>query len=266
MTITRISGFMPRVGFPAAVVAMCIALAGPGTASAAADVGIASLDCDGDPEVIELANSGDESQDMTGWGLVSDPVAGESYDLTPLGTVAAGSSVFIESGSVAEATFTWSTQEIFRDGDAGDFVRLVDPTGATVSEASCTAGAQATPAPTNSPTLSPAPVDDVPNGGGPPAAASDTVLTPITAVVAGASFVAVGGATFLGLWLAGAATLWKPRELTIYEPPPLPPSPVPRRRSRRSQVTSKPILIVLVVTLCGAIILMLLTPGARRSK
>ena len=91
-----------RLAVTVAALIACIGLGSAGSAAAAADVRVASLDCASNPEVVELSNTGDESQDLTGWALVSDPIASESYGLTPLGTMAAGSSVFIESGAKAE--------------------------------------------------------------------------------------------------------------------------------------------------------------------
>jgi len=256
----------------AVILVACVALGSARNARAAADVTIASLDCDGEPQVVELANSGDEPQDLAGWELRSDPVADQSYDLTPIGALAPGSSVFIESGPGAEATFTWSTEDTFRSGDPDDFARLVDDQGSTVSEVACAAGVQttSTPAPTPAkvppPTPTAAPADGVPDGGGPPAADAGTLMTPLTAVAAGASLASAGGLTLLALWLGGAVTAVRRREPVVFDLPPPPPPPMPRATRRRSQATSEPLIVTMVVALCAAIVVALILPSAGRRK
>lgn len=262
-----------RVAVTIAALIACIGLGSARSAAAAADVKIASLDCDSNPQVIELTNTGDESQDLTGWRLVSDPIGNQSYVLTPLGTLAAGSSVFIESGAAAESTFVWSTQAVFRAGDASDFARLVDNTGQTRSEEACGAQAQPTSTPAPTPTTAPplptsttAPMDGVPDGGGPPSAASEALATPLTALIAGASLASLGGVMLMGLWLAGAVAPWKRREQAVFEIPP-PPSPiVPEASTPRTGTASGPLMLALVAALCAAIIvaLFLPTPGRRK--
>jgi hypothetical protein len=251
----------------------CVALGSARNVAAAADVKIASLDCDSEPQVVELTNSGDASQNLAGWELLSDPVADESYGLTSIGVLAPGSSVFIESGPGAEATFTWSNANTFRSGDPGDFARLVDDQGSTVSEVACAAGVQATSTPAPTPTTAPpaptptaAPVDGVPIGGGPPAADASALVTPLSAVVAGASLAGAGGLTLVALWLGGAVTALRRREPVVFEPPPPPPPPIPAAAPRRGQATSEPLILAMVVALCAAILLALILPSARRGK
>ena len=176
-------------------------------AAQAAQVRVTELQCSRDPETVAVTNQGSSPQDLTGWSLKSDPVATESYDLTPVGVLAAGVTVFVESGAAASGTFVWSQNFIFRDGDATDFVRILDNTGAVVHEVNCqgtsaSASAGATTAPTSAPTVAPtrvptraptpaptpAPAGIVPNGGGPPAPSSQTLLLLMLAV----GFLAIG--------------------------------------------------------------------------
>ncbi len=270
MSIQRITRRAVWILGLAGGVAACLALSSTSIASAAAQVEIAALDCTSDPEVVELSNTGTDPQDMTGWQLVSDPPQSEAFDLTPIGTLAAGASVFIESGPGAQATFTWSPTEIFRNGDSTDFVRLVDNTGATVAEQACAAQATSTPAPTPEPsaqsaTPTAAAADDVPDGGGPPGDAATQLLTPLTAVVAGSSLAGAGLFTFAALWVS-ELTLRARRQFTSYDPPPPPPPSLPRRDSRPSQRRTEPVLVALIVTLCAAVLLALVTSASSRTK
>ena len=196
-----------------AVLFVAVQLIGAATSSGEQpNVAIARLDCNGSPEVVEVKNVGNQTQNFTGWKLLSDPVSSESFDLTPLMMLAPGASVFIESGPGAMGTFKWSDQQIFRDNDPTDFVRITDNGGATMGEVAC-AAAQVTPTPaaTAAPTAAPTPARTaaaatrtpapaVPNGGGPPGS-SDELLSPIALVSLGASLAGAGalalGATSL---------------------------------------------------------------------
>jgi len=262
-----------RVAAFATALVACVGLGSTRIAAAAADVKIASLDCDSDPQVVELSNTGDESQDLTGWRLVSDPIGSESYDLTPLGTLAAGSSVFIESGANAESTFVWSTQDVFRAGDPDDFARVVDNAGQKRSEMPCAAPAQpsSTPAPTPtaappSPTPTIAPLDGVPDGGGPPSAASDALVTPLAALMAGASLAGVGVVMLAALSVGGAMAPWRQREPIEVELPPPPPPLIPKATSGRSRVASEPLVLTLVGALSAVSLVALFLPCPGRGK
>ena len=119
-----------------------VANGGSGTVSVIADaptpdVQIVELDCNGDPERVVLTNLGDAAQDLTGWELRSDPEASEVFDLSVLGSLLAGAAVSIKSGPSASGAFIWSTDEVFRDNDSTDYVRLVDDTGAIVDQVNC---------------------------------------------------------------------------------------------------------------------------------
>jgi hypothetical protein len=149
------------------------------------DVRIEELQCNASPEVVTISNAGSNAQDLTGWTLRSDPIGTEVFDLSALGTIGPGVSVFVQAGPTAEGTFVWSESFVFRDSDANDFARIVDANENVVHEVKCQAGSPAasptrTVAPTAAPTTAPtaaqtptaAPADGVPIGGGPPGADS----------------------------------------------------------------------------------------------
>lgn len=160
-----------------------IIVVGPSAARAQqGDVGISSLDCGSDPETVTILNSGTEPVDLSGWSLQSDPAASETFDLSPIQTLAGGASVTVEAGPAASGAFVWSQSELLRDDDYTDFARLVDADGATVSEEACGT------APDPSPTPAPA---DMPNGGGPPAPTSSGLATILVLAGAGLSTMAL---------------------------------------------------------------------------
>lgn len=201
----------------AAGLALAVAL-GTGLFSPAAaqepDVRISQLDCEGDPEQVAIRNFGADEQDLSGWRLESDPPSVEYLDLSIVGKLLPGASVFIESGPSAGGAFKWSSSFLFRDGDASDYARLVDDTGTVVHQVNCpgslpTPTPEPTPAPAASPTptaeATPSPTPEVtppagvPNGGGPPLPASGGgVGATGVAAVAGGSLLAAAGAA-LGL-------------------------------------------------------------------
>jgi hypothetical protein len=158
---------------PCALLAVTIVLlfTSTGALAQASSLTIRTLNCDGTPETVELTNSGAEAVDVTGWTLQSDP-ASETFDLTTVGTVSAGSSVFISSGPGASGAFVWSAAEVFRDGDATDFARLLDADAVAVSAVNCAA---ATPA-----------ANEIPNGGGPPGGETGLAVGLVVAAAGGA--------------------------------------------------------------------------------
>src|SRR3972149_11552309 len=76
-------------------------------------VRIAELQCNGDPEVVAIENAGDAAQQLAGWQLQSDP-AGEVFDLSVLGRLTPGASIFIQAGPSATGVFKWGTAVVFR--------------------------------------------------------------------------------------------------------------------------------------------------------
>ncbi len=197
----------------AATLGFAVALAAVSFAAAQAgpDVQISQLDCTGDPEIVVVTVSGGQTQDFTGWELLSDPES-EKFSLSVLGDdVGPGISNTIQSGPAATGAFTWSTEEVFRDNDPTDYVRLVDDAGATVDQVNC-AGE---PTPTATP--EPSPPAEVPNGGGPPA--------PAAGALSSAMMVMIGGS----LAAAGLGAIALPR-LRLRTSPAAAPAP-PRRRS-----------------------------------
>jgi hypothetical protein len=153
-----------------------------------AELRISELQCNSDPELVTITNQGSAEQDLAGWTLRSDPVAAESFDLSVIGVLGAGVSVFVESGPGAQGSYVWSTNFVLRDSDATDFARIVNANGAVVHEVKCqagsptiTVGATAQPTATVAPTTAgpartaapaTAPSNVVPVGGGPPGSGS----------------------------------------------------------------------------------------------
>src|SRR5438874_333607 len=72
----------------------------------AAQVRVTELQCSRDPETVAISNQDINAQDLTGWSLQSDPVATETYDLTPVGALAAGVTVFVGGGPPAPSSQT----------------------------------------------------------------------------------------------------------------------------------------------------------------
>ena len=154
------------------------------SSAVAPSVRIADLKCTGDPELVTIENAGDAAQQLAGWQLQSDP-ASEAFDLSVLGSLQAGASIFIQAGPSASGVFKWGTAFVFRDDDSTDYVRIVDNNGATVDQVNCSGATPATPSPTA------IPPDGVPNGGGAPPL-PDGPLTPVTLIAAGMALVAAG--------------------------------------------------------------------------
>lgn len=176
--LRSVVGFWIRV-HPVSVVLLTpvfsiLALASVSLVSAqAAEVRISELQCNNNPEVVTIENQGGAPQDLTGWTLRSDPVATESFELSAIGTLGSGVSVFVQSGPSAQGSYVWATTFVLRDSDAADFARIVNADGTVVHEVKCgaasaTATAAATPQPTPTAAPATAPVDVVPEGGGPP--------------------------------------------------------------------------------------------------
>lgn len=187
--------FLCILGPLAALFIGLIALSEPALAQNRS-VTISQLRCDAEPEVVVITNNSSTNQEINGWKLVSDPAETEVFDLSEIGVLIAGESVFIEAGPGASGAFVWSSESILRDDDPTDFVRLVDDAGETVAEAPC---AEPTPTPSPTPTTTtPTPTAViVPNGGGPPAEAARAAGS-LLAVLAGgglmtAAFIAIAG-------------------------------------------------------------------------
>jgi hypothetical protein len=247
--------------------AALVALSSNGTAAAAvAELKIADLDCNGSPEVVEIENEGPDPQDLAGWKLLSNPPGTESFDLTPIGSLPAAASVFIESGPSAEATFKWSSSQVFRDNDPTDFARLVDETGQTRDEAACSAQATTSPSPSPSqspaptPTPTTAPAGNVPNGGGPPGDVSDIPSSPLAAIVAGGALLGIGATAVSAAWLGASTRSRRRGEPAGTERNLTPPSihvPITRAPEPALEV-SRPLLLTLVVAIAAAIVVSLL--------
>lgn len=144
-----------------AIAAVLLALEAGAASAQQAGVRVGPLDCAASPEVVTITNTGQETSVLAGWKLVSDPPDVEVFDLSSVGALSPGETVYIQSGPGAGGAFVWSTQSVLRDGDPTEFVRLVDAAGSAVQEVRCASSAATPP---------PAPV--VPDGGGPPSAAN----------------------------------------------------------------------------------------------
>lgn len=228
-------------------------------------VKIAALKCDTAPEIVQLTNGGTTGADLSGWKLVSDPAGTETFALTPVATLAAGASVFVESGPAATGAFKWSASQVFRDGDASDYARLVDNAGATVQQVACTA----------SPNV-------VPNGGGPP---GDSSALAIGTVAAAAGGVLLTAAALFGLVWMGAGTLLKRRrnppavdavaatEEARHSPEPaveVAEAPVepsrPRGQAAKPDPALWPYLVVVLAALAAVLLLFMADSGKSRKK
>jgi hypothetical protein len=110
----------------------------------ASDVRIASLDCNSEPEVVRIKNFGNDTQDLTGWQLVSNPA--QVFDLSVAGSLAPDLAATILSGPDPDppatfGDFEWpGGAEVFADGDTSDFARIVDDSSVEIDEVACDAG------------------------------------------------------------------------------------------------------------------------------
>lgn len=126
---------------------------------------IVFLDCNSDPEVVEVRNSGDAPHSLWGWWLVSDG-EGQRFDLgTRVGSLGGGAVLRVFSGSNAPednasaGTYRWASGSIFRNNDGSDFARLLAGP-MEVQTVYCfvpTPTATRTPTPPASPTPAPSP-------------------------------------------------------------------------------------------------------------
>ena len=272
MAITKVSA----VPVGAALLGLFIAMpgaTGSGAFAAASDVRLATVDCAGNPELVEVKNFGNEGQDLTGWQLQSDGDA--PFSLTQAGVIPAGGSIFIESGPNAQAAFRWSQSQIFRDNDASDFARLVDNTGVNRAQIACAQAAS----PTATPTPRPA-AGGVPNGGG-RQGTSGELLSPAMFIYAGGSIVgAIAGLSLAWMGVSVGLDRRKRRQNAVREsglgepdrPGPADPAgaalaaaPNGTRR-RRPEVAAQPLLLALIVALVAAILVALLMPSVDSTR
>jgi len=195
--------------------------------AAAPSIRIAELKCTGDPELVSIENAGDSAQQLAGWQLQSDP-ATEAFDLSVLGSLQPGASIFIQAGPAATGVFKWATSFVLRDDDATDYVRIVDNNGNTVDQANCGAATPAAPSPT------PTPPNGVPNGGGAPPL-PDGPLTPVMLIATGFALAAAGAAAIALLRLRAS-----PVAVAAVTAPP-PPQTAPAAPAVASQRSARPV-------------------------
>jgi hypothetical protein len=127
----------------AAAVAAASVLTMVSSASAASNVQVTNIDCEGHPRKIAITNNGDAAQSLAGWKLLSDK-PNEVFDLGVAGQVAAGETFYVFNGHLAPLTPTqagsqwiygWNASEVYDptlfvlDANGTDFIRLVDATG-----------------------------------------------------------------------------------------------------------------------------------------
>jgi len=113
------------------------------TASAASNVQVTALDCEGHPRKIAIQNKGDTAQNLAGWQLMSDK-PNEVFDLSVVGSVGAGEVFYVYNGHLAPPTpvqvggqwiYPWNPSEVYDPSlfvlneDGHDFIRLVDASG-----------------------------------------------------------------------------------------------------------------------------------------
>ena len=97
--------------------------------AAAGDVRITELSCDSSPEYVRIRNFGVSGQPLIGLHIQSDP--GQDYDLfNYTGSILPGETLEFQSGLGAangQDTYKLTSDELFRDGDPGDYARLLRP-------------------------------------------------------------------------------------------------------------------------------------------
>ncbi len=115
---------------------------------------ISNLECNNNPEVVRIKNTGGTAQSLIGWELRSD-ANNQVLDLSVIGSLDAGEEVLIFSGSSAPATnaakdpreFRWTTGFIFDNDDPTDFAEIVDVQDKVIDKVNCS-GPTPTPTPT----------------------------------------------------------------------------------------------------------------------
>ncbi len=140
-----------------ALLAASAALAGM-SAVYAQDIQITGLICVSDTEIVSIKNNGGASQNMAGWTLRSDPEASQVFDLSVVGTLAAGQGITVFSGPDAPPTspplYRWTTDYRYRDYDHTDYARVVNNLSVQVDQENCPdVEPTPTPTPTPPPTL-----------------------------------------------------------------------------------------------------------------
>ena len=137
-----------------ALLAAGAALAGM-SAVYAQDIQITGLDCVSQAEIVSIKNFGGAPQNMAGWKLRSDPES-EWFDLSVVGTLAAGQGISVFSGPDAPPTdppfYRWTLDYRYRDYDPTDYARVVNNQSAEVDRENCPA---VEPTPTPPPTANP---------------------------------------------------------------------------------------------------------------
>ncbi|MCL0044562.1 lamin tail domain-containing protein [Dehalococcoidia bacterium] len=98
---------------------------------------ITSIDCKSKPEIVVIENTGDASQDLTGW-KVEDNGPKYTFNFPVSFSLEPGSSVKLisgESGNDSNKTIYWSGRVVWNND--GDTASLFDPSGQLMSEMKC---------------------------------------------------------------------------------------------------------------------------------
>ena len=222
---------------------------------------IAQLECGGSPEVVAVRNSGGSALSLVGWTLQSDRPEDGHFNLSAVGVLNPGETVFVQSGPGAGGLFVWSAQPVFRDGDSSDYARIVEVGGAVIHQVNCVGSPVVTPSPSPTPAPSASPAPDVPNGGGLPAEATGSV-SPTAMVLTGAVMVSAGLATSVLSWPVSVFNRRRAAQPSVAQAPPRQDSVRGRRRRASAAGSLFPIASLLLL----AAVVVMLARGGRRAK
>jgi hypothetical protein len=160
-------------------VALALGLGLTAVSAAPSSLRILELDCNDEPERVVIENSGDEVLELSGWTLESDE---PDETLALMSSLQGGESTAVRIEGL----------DFFRDADASDYARIVDPTGAVADQMNCADLIVDEPAPTAVAEASAgSPASDVPVGGGAPPAA-DGGMSPELLILIGGSALVLG--------------------------------------------------------------------------
>jgi hypothetical protein len=163
-------------------------------------VEITGLICVGDAEIVSIKNNGGAPQNLAGWTLFSDPEATEWFDLSVVGTLAAGAGITVFSGPDAPDTdppfYLWTLQYRYRDLDPTDYARVVNDQSSEIDKVNCPAVEPTiTPEPTPTPTIFPVGgIAELPDVSGP----SNPDYMPLAGLAAAALALLAAGACYAG--------------------------------------------------------------------
>ncbi len=103
----------------------------------ATNIQITSMDCKSNPEIVVIENTGNSSQDLTGW-KVEDDGPKYTFDFSGGFSLEPGYSVALisgESGEDSNKTIYWNKRTVWNND--GDTASLFDSSGKLVSAMKC---------------------------------------------------------------------------------------------------------------------------------